>query len=194
MRLRLASFCVAAAFAGLHAAPATAATGSHVMEQDDLDREFQAMIAPAMAFLDLVNTRFPARECVRARSLLNADYDIVARSLLQMFLVRDDLRGDVRELFMRLATFQPLPTGGIDLEKPLAIPPTNEEERQLNAAIVQARSAFWTQLDEVEALYPTSADAARRRGPGLLITAEDRGWRPQAPTNVLHERGGCASA
>lgn len=187
---RYATLCIAAAYALSCAASAAAAEG-RAMAQDDVEREYQEMIEPAMDFLHLVNTRFPGRECVRDRSLLNADYDVIALSLLRMFLVRGDLRQDVRELFMRLATFQALAPEERHLARPLAIPPRTHEEQQRNAAVVQARIAFWSRLDELEAQYPASEEELRPDREGFLITTEDRGWRPEAPTNVLREPDSC---
>jgi hypothetical protein len=164
------------------------------MAQNDVDQEFQAMTQPAMEFLNSINEKFPGRECVRDRSRLPADYDQIALSLYRMFLVRGDLRKDVREIFMRLATFQTLPADSRDAGMPLAIPPRTDEERRLNAAVVQARMAIWAKLDRIEAEHPATDEEKSRREMGFLITSEDRGWRPDAPTNVLHELNSCRAA
>ncbi|HEX8571356.1 MAG TPA: hypothetical protein VF759_01245 [Allosphingosinicella sp.] len=175
--------------------PVAAATAEPAAShQADLDSDYQAMVEPAMDFLDLINRKFPERECVRDRGQLNDDYARIELSLLQMFLVRDDLRQDLREIAMRLATFHPLAPGERGRPIPLAIPPTTESEKAMNARVVQARIALWRKLDELDSKYPASPEARSSEKMGFLITSKDRGWRPDKPTRVLHESEDCGPA
>ncbi|HEY0131314.1 MAG TPA: hypothetical protein VGB57_07905 [Allosphingosinicella sp.] len=185
------ALCIAAAAPALaSAAPPAAAP---VARGEDLDAEFQAMTQPFMDFLNLITRRFPERECVRDRSLLNAEYGKIELSLQQMFVVRDDLRKDVREIAMRLATFQPLPAELRHRDIPLALPPKTESEKAMIARVVQARTALWKKLDALESRFPASAAALASKEMGFIITVDDRGWRPGSPGQVLNERKQCGS-
>lgn len=190
LKLGLARLCAAAACAAMVQTAASAA-GPASMSESEADAEYQAMVKPALDFLTLVNRKFPGRECVRDRSHLNADYDAIALSIARTFLVRDDLRKDLREVAMRLATFQPLPADVRHLAIPLEVPPKTESAKAVNAMVVQTRIGLWKKLDELEAKYPSAAAAAAGDKIGLIMTTSDRGWRPDKPTDFFPERDNC---
>jgi hypothetical protein len=187
----IAALCGAAAMA-CFPSPATAEPAG--AKQDELDAEFQAMTEPLMRFLDLVNRKFPGRECVRDRSHLTDDYDKIALSLVRTFVVGDDLRKDLRELAMRLATFHAFPADVRHLAIPMAVPPLTESEKALNARVVQARIALWKKLDELEAQFPAAAAPDGGTKPGFIITMQDTGWRPDKPTTFIHKPNECRPA
>jgi BMFP domain-containing protein YqiC len=191
LRPSIAALCAAATLACV--TPAAARAEPAATKKDDIDAEYRAMTEPVMRFLDLVNRKFPGRECVRDRSHLADDYDKVALSLAQMFVIRDDLRKDLRELAMRLATFQTLPADVRHLAIPMAIPPATDSEKAMNAMVYRARTALWKKLDELEAQFPATA-AAETGKLGLIITTDDTGWRPDKPTRLLHKPNECGPA
>jgi hypothetical protein len=193
VKLSIASLYAVATAAGCIPDSAMAANAA-VVDQADVDADYQAMVEPVMGFLHLINRKFPERECVRDRGQLNDDYAKIELSLLRMFVIRDDLRKDLREIAMRLATFHPLPANDRGREIFLVVPPTTESEKAMNAMVVQARIALWSKLDELDSKYPASAAAVTGDKMGFLITTKDRGWRPDKPTWVLHEREKCGPA
>jgi hypothetical protein len=147
--------------------------------------KFNRDVKAGWDFLTLVNERFSERERVRDRSHLNASYDQIARALMKIFLTRDEIRRDVRELFMRLATFQDLGSDMRDTAIPLQFPPLTEGGKLLNKVITDERVRFWSRMEQLEIEYPSGSLPANADIPGLLITVEDRGWRPESPFDVL---------
>jgi hypothetical protein len=146
--------------------------------------DISAEVKMVSSFLELINSKYAARECLRDEKLLNVDRSQLGSALMTEFIYVPELRRDLREIAMRFAAFIPFPPQAKIKEIPIG-QSASEKQKQLRDVVLDVRKRLWVQLDALEAKYPSKKKDVSASSQGLIITVEDRGWRPETPNDTF---------
>ncbi|MBV7256675.1 hypothetical protein KCG44_07740 [Pacificimonas sp. WHA3] len=166
---------------------AFAADAGNAFEKSSEQPNFAEDTKLARDFLDQIIYEFEDREVVRDLSRLQAPRPDIIKSLMPWFAIRHDLRPDIREIAMRLMTFQALPEEFKNESIPLSYPPKSAAVKTLYGQVIRDRKLMWDLFDDIEESFPGGAVPDFPEG-RLLITVDDRGWRPGTPEDFIVEK------
>jgi len=176
------AFLLAMAFTAMMPISASASTGEETDPIETLD--YEALVGPALNFLDQVTSEFEDREVLRDSGRLNHSVEAIIQSISHLYILRADLRDDARELAMRLMTFQEFPDALKNEDIRLNYPADNKQQSIFLSRLVENRKLVWTAFDEIDEKALVGLPE-KQPGAKLIIGQYDRGWRPSSPADFV---------